>query len=162
MTVSYSCTPEYYIENSGAQSIGPTILLAYHGLDSSMYSGVIGASPSEFQDTVGYNETGPTGDYFVQFPDGMLAPGQSITQNVGFYNPNNLAIAFTPQVFILGPPTVCAISQNGSTVVDAQLIVNQALGVTLPANDLNSDGAVNLVDVQIVLNAVLGLGCSAS
>ena len=40
--------------------------------------------------------------------------------------------------------------------------INEALGVTLAANDLNGDGQVNVVDVQIVINAALGLGCTAS
>ena len=30
------------------------------------------------------------------------------------------------------------------------------------SNDLNGDGAVNVVDAQIVIDAALGLGCKAS
>jgi hypothetical protein len=41
-------------------------------------------------------------------------------------------------------------------------MINEALGVTSPADDLNNDNAVNVVDVQIVVNAVLGLGCGVS
>ena len=40
----------------------------------------------------------------------------------------------------------------------AQAVINQALGETAP-NDLNGDGKVNVVDVQTVIDAVLGLGC---
>jgi hypothetical protein len=40
-------------------------------------------------------------------------------------------------------------------------ILNEALGATSPADDLNGDGAVNAVDVQIVINAALGNGCVA-
>jgi hypothetical protein len=47
-------------------------------------------------------------------------------------------------------------------VADAQGILNQALGGSQAASDLSGDGVVNLVDVQIVINAVLSLGCSAS
>jgi hypothetical protein len=47
-------------------------------------------------------------------------------------------------------------------VGDVQAIINEALGVTTPANDLNGDGTVNVVDLQIVTNAVLGQSCSAS
>jgi probable HAF family extracellular repeat protein len=46
--------------------------------------------------------------------------------------------------------------------VDVQTIVNEALGLDLPVNDLNGDGWVNVVDVQIDLNAALNLGCSSS
>jgi len=54
----------------------------------------------------------------------------------------------------------CDINGDGAVnVVDVQLIVNEALGVAPPVNDLNHDGAVNVADVQIVINAALGLGC---
>jgi len=43
-----------------------------------------------------------------------------------------------------------------------QAIINQALGVTAPVNDLNADGLVNVVDLQIVTNAAMGQSCSAS
>jgi hypothetical protein len=46
------------------------------------------------------------------------------------------------------------------TVVDAQAMINEALGGTPALNDSNGDGAVNVVDVQIVINAVLNLGCT--
>jgi hypothetical protein len=46
-------------------------------------------------------------------------------------------------------------------VLDGQLMVNEALGVLPANNDLNLDGVVNVVDIQIVLNAALNLGCSA-
>jgi hypothetical protein len=42
------------------------------------------------------------------------------------------------------------------TVANVQLIVNEALGVTAPLSDLNADGVVNVVDVQIQIDAVLG------
>jgi uncharacterized protein (TIGR03437 family) len=43
-----------------------------------------------------------------------------------------------------------------------QDIINEALGAASSANDLNVDEVVNVVDLQIVLNAVLNLGCSAT
>jgi alpha-tubulin suppressor-like RCC1 family protein len=69
---------------------------------------------------------------------------------------------------VLGLSGVIAMGSNptGSTnfaiagapvVVDVQAKINEALGVAA-ANDLNGDGVVNAVDVQIVINAVLGLG----
>jgi hypothetical protein len=160
---SLMSTGSVTVENTGSQPIGPTILLGYHGLDSSMYSETVGASsPSQFTFTTGSNEVAPTGDYAVQFPDGMLAPGQSVTQNVAFFNPNRLAVSFTPQVFQVGSQSTCAISQSATPIMDVQLIVNQALGAMPATNDLNDDGVVNVIDVQIVTNAALGLGCSAT
>jgi hypothetical protein len=56
----------------------------------------------------------------------------------------------------------CDINQDGATtVLDAQGIVNQALGTALAANDLNGSGGIDVVDVQIVMNAILNLSCSA-
>ena len=55
----------------------------------------------------------------------------------------------------------CHVTANGSIgVADVQAMVNQALGATVPANDLTGDGVVNVVDVQIAMNAALQLGCS--
>jgi hypothetical protein len=59
--------------------------------------------------------------------------------------------------------SACAVSRNTNvTVTDAQQMVNEALGVSSPGNDLNGDGLVNVVDLQIVLNAAMNQGCSAS
>ena len=41
-------------------------------------------------------------------------------------------------------------------------MIDEALGVSAAANDLNGDGVVNVVDVQIVMNASPNLDCSAS
>jgi hypothetical protein len=58
----------------------------------------------------------------------------------------------------LGP---CDVTQHGLyTVVDAQAIINEALGAAQTINDLNGDNVVNVVDVQIVINAVLSLVCT--
>jgi len=57
----------------------------------------------------------------------------------------------------------CDLNDDGSTTVaDVQLVINQALGVSLAANDLNYDGVVNVADVQILVNAALNLGCTGS
>jgi sugar lactone lactonase YvrE len=54
----------------------------------------------------------------------------------------------------------CDPTQDGAfTVADIQRMVNETLGLSAPTNDLNSDGKVNAVDVQIVMNAVLNKGC---
>ena len=56
--------------------------------------------------------------------------------------------------------SACDLNKDGSTtVVDVQLIINEALGISRAVNDLNQDSTVSVVDVQIVINAVLLLGC---
>ena len=54
----------------------------------------------------------------------------------------------------------CTVSgdQNAS-VLDIQILINQALGLIPPANDLNHDGVINLVDVAKLMGAVVGSGC---
>ena len=47
------------------------------------------------------------------------------------------------------------------TAADVQRLINQALGTATVNNDINGSGAVNVVDVQIALNAALNLGCTA-
>lgn len=59
---------------------------------------------------------------------------------------------------VLGPS--CAVTGDGVPgVKDVRAIVNEALGVAPPADDLNHDGVVNVADIQKVINAVLGLSC---
>jgi hypothetical protein len=53
------------------------------------------------------------------------------------------------------------VNQDGHfTVADVQAIVSQGLGKSTAVSDLNSDHVVNVVDIQIVINAVLNLGCT--
>ena len=65
-------------------------------------------------------------------------------------------------------PSKCDVNQDGYTNVgDVQLHRQRrswhwsSLGILTPANDLNGDRADNVVDVQIVINAALNLGCFA-
>jgi uncharacterized protein (TIGR03437 family) len=61
------------------------------------------------------------------------------------------------------PFSPCDVNQDNKTnVVDAQEMINEALGDAKPADDLDGDGVVNVVDIQIVMNAALNLGCSAT
>jgi hypothetical protein len=46
-----------------------------------------------------------------------------------------------------------------TTIVDLQSIINESLGIALAAHDLNLDGVVNVVDIQMVTDALFGLGC---
>jgi hypothetical protein len=38
-------------------------------------------------------------------------------------------------------------------------MIKEVLGILAPSNDLTHSGGVNLADVQIVINAAMGLGC---
>ena len=46
-----------------------------------------------------------------------------------------------------------------ATVADVQSIVNQALGVAPPANDINQDGMVNVIDVQMAIATAMNGAC---
>jgi hypothetical protein len=71
------------------------------------------------------------------------------------------AAKLTAQVSSGGGP--CDINGDGSlTVADVQSIISEALGTANPVNDLDSDHVVNVLDIQVVINAVLKLGCIAT
>ena len=60
---------------------------------------------------------------------------------------------------------LCAVTGDANANVDAsvsdvQRVLTEALGLAPAINDLSQDGAVNVIDVQIVMNALLGKGCS--
>jgi hypothetical protein len=55
----------------------------------------------------------------------------------------------------------CDVNQDSATnVLDIKQMIKEALGTAQASNDLNSDGRVNAVDIQIVIDAVRSLGCS--
>jgi hypothetical protein len=59
-------------------------------------------------------------------------------------------------------PNPCAVTQDGTpSVSDTQQMVNEALGIMAAEHHLTNGSGVTVVDVQIVLNAVLPLSCSA-
>jgi len=45
-------------------------------------------------------------------------------------------------------------------ITNVQLLVNETLGANLPVPDFNLDGAVDIIDLHIVINSALGLGCA--
>jgi hypothetical protein len=84
----------------------------------------------------------------------------SIANQIGVSNGASATAGASAPTVIL---SACDVTQTSSTsVTDVQQIINEALGVAPPANDLNGDSIVNVLDVKIVMNAVMGLGCSAS
>jgi uncharacterized repeat protein (TIGR01451 family) len=73
---------------------------------------------------------------------------------------NSAAAADSTTVAAFSP---CDVTHDGMTdVSDIQREINEALGAWSPADDLNSDTIVNVMDVQIVINAALSLGCAGS
>jgi probable HAF family extracellular repeat protein len=61
----------------------------------------------------------------------------------------------------IGAYSPCDVNTDGKiNVQDIQVMLNEALGVNPPANDLNGDGVVNVVDLQIDINGALNLGCT--
>jgi hypothetical protein len=64
---------------------------------------------------------------------------------------------------VSGAETVCDVNQDGNVnVSDVQMTIDQALGVVSAANALNHGGVTNVVEVQIVMNAAMGRGCSGT
>jgi parallel beta-helix repeat protein len=83
---------------------------------------------------------------------------------------NSTGIARTGHITIAGETFTIQQNATGSvpcnvtgdqmtSIADLQAIVNEALGASSPANDLNGDGVVNVIDIQKVFGALLGFGC---
>ena len=61
---------------------------------------------------------------------------------------------------VLGPSLTCDLNHDGTVnVLDVQLMTNQALGITSCTNDLTQTGTCSVLDVQRVVNAALGGSC---
>jgi hypothetical protein len=91
---------------------------------------------------------------------GTLAPG-TYTGHLKLTGTSN-TITVTVLLLITETGSPCDVNQDGLiNVLDVQAIVNQMLGITAPKNDLNADNIISVADGQIDLNAVLGLGCLA-
>lgn len=59
-----------------------------------------------------------------------------------------------------GASVACNVTgDTTTTIADLQRIINEALGAPPATHDLNNDGVVNVVDIQIVIEALFGLGC---
>jgi uncharacterized repeat protein (TIGR01451 family) len=103
-------------------------------------------------------------------PAGMSYDTITVTVNVANNAPasvtNTVNVSYggwtsanpTDTTTIISP---CALTEDASAgIADVQKVMNEALGVRPAVDELNADGAVNSVDVQIVIDAALGLGCS--
>jgi hypothetical protein len=96
------------------------------------------------------------GKYLVLIPD---VQGSSMTFRLTFYNSSgtdlgtvtSLASAIVPG----GGFSACT-PVGTTTVTNVQSAIKQALGTAQASSDLNGDGKVNVVDVQIAIDSVVG------
>ena len=87
----------------------------------------------------------------------------TVTFTVGVNTGNGRAGTITAagQGISVTQDSACDLTGEGiSKVANAQLIINEALGLAPAVNDLNYDGVVNVADIQPVIIAALGLGCT--
>jgi probable HAF family extracellular repeat protein len=94
----------------------------------------------------------------------MSGDSSTILVGANYDNSETGAVwVFTQPIFTQPTPGPCGLNQDVIvTVMDVQTLIDEALGIDSPDNDLNADGAVNAVDVQIDIDAALNLGCSAA
>lgn len=58
------------------------------------------------------------------------------------------------------PGFTCAVTNDATaSAADVQWMIYEALGIAQPNHDLNRDLAVNIADVQKVIEAAAGVGC---
>ncbi len=135
------------------------------------------ASPSNLAVSVSPQVTTPSGGNWLSAsysngtltvsvnPSGLAPSGTAYTGSVqvGITGGPSSTVPVTLTVYSQGTSPACDINGNGSlSVADVQQEINEALGAAQAVNDLNGDHVVNSVDVQIVIDALLNLGCSAS
>jgi uncharacterized repeat protein (TIGR01451 family) len=89
----------------------------------------------------------------------------NVGQNAASQLTNRVDVAGggSPPSSATAPTTIlnaCAVVTAATTVAAVQELINEALGLAPAKHDLTGDGTVNVLDVQIVLQAALGAGCS--
>jgi len=102
-------------------------------------------------------------EYTTELGEG-LSPARGTLSSFGEDGAGELLVVDFSQgrVFRIVPDTVAAdITASGEVnAVDVQLVINAALGLDTDGlvTDIDGDGVVNAVDVQLVINAALGIG----
>ena len=88
---------------------------------------------------------------------GFQTPAQGITRNIGDGELIVQDFELQPEVNVPDPEDING--DNAVNAVDIQLVINEVLGTGSSGNaaDTNSDGSINSVDIQLVINAVLGI-----
>lgn len=126
--------------------------------------GVYGGQPQLDEDTVQDNKGNLAHAIDFRAVYGRVVQDWLGGDPVAVYNPGDWALygleEDMAQVdFLKGPAPNGDVNGSGAAdAVDVQLVVNAALGVPMAADtDVNGDGATNAVDVQLVVNAALGV-----
>jgi len=85
----------------------------------------------------------------------MLPPWLNQVLGLPLKNPvtGQLVGQVDTQVTVAEP---CGVAADGTTTNDVQTVINQALGVAPPIDDMNGDGKVNAVDIQTAEMVLLG------
>ena len=94
------------------------------------------------------------GKYLTLIPD---VEGSSMSFRLTFYNSSGtvLGMASSPASSITPGGGFSACTPSGTTITNVQSAINQALGTAPPTADQNGDKVVNVVDLQILIDAVL-------
>jgi hypothetical protein len=78
-------------------------------------------------------------------------------------DPDRILAQSVSWVLRVGPSVTlsrCDVNRDGvSNVMDIQVVINEVLGLRPATSDINSDGLVNIVDLMLYVNAALGRGC---
>jgi fibronectin type 3 domain-containing protein len=102
-----------------------------------------------------------TGITTVTHTDTGLANGTIYFYKVAAVNPGGTSPLSNEASAKPIPP--CDVNGDGVVnVSDIQMTIDQALGMMSAANAMNHGGVTNVVEVQIVTNAVLGKTCSGT
>jgi len=91
-----------------------------------------------------------------------LTPGTTYYFAVTAYNTAGLESGYSNEVFATIPLSSSKCDANGDgsvNALDIQMLINVILGLRAPAaeNDLNGDGRVDALDLQILGNVILGI-----
>jgi hypothetical protein len=148
--VTVTATPQ----NSGPNSCETVTVNAQPGAN--------GASLSVVQASVdGGNTYTPLS--LASLPYTFTAPGQGFLHIVAqAVDASNQSGAADAMFLTTGTcqQAKCNVSANfGITANDVQQMINEALGVAAASDDLNGDGVVNIIDVQLEINATLTGSC---
>ena len=83
------------------------------------------------------------------------------THSISFHSTDNAGNVETAHANVFTVvPLPCDVNADGSmNVIDIQIIILEALGMAPAVNDLDHDHVVNVADVQTVVRAALGFGC---
>jgi hypothetical protein len=96
------------------------------------------------------------GRYLALIPD---VQGSSMTFRLTFYNSagTDLGTATSPASAIVAGGGFSACTPAGTTTVaNVQSEIKQALGTAPASTDMNADGKVNVVDIQILIDSAIG------